>query len=653
MPQRPPCTFDCPVHTDARGYVAAVAAGDYPLAAKLIRETNPLASVCAWICAHPCEDRCRRGEVDAPVAIRFLKRFALEAAAVELPTPAQDNGRRVAVVGAGPAGLTAAWDLALAGCGVTLLDRLPVAGGQLWDTVPAYRLPREALAADVARVAALGVKLVLGTALGRDVSLDELLAEHQAVVLALGLPASRRLNIPGAEHPRVLGALEFLAAANRGLSPELGDAVAVVGGGDVAMDVARTALRAGASQVRVACLESREIMPAHPWEVAEALEEGVELHPAWGPQRVLTGTAGVEGLELVAVERVFDEAGRFNPSFRAGETLVLPAATVILAIGQAPELNCLDGAGVARGERGGLLLNPENGMTSRPGVFACGELARGPGAAIQAVASGHRVAEQVLAYLGLRCSFLPENGERIASLPEAVRELIPREPRAPMPAVEPARRRRSFEPFELGLDEATARREAQRCLSCGLGARCEADKCAACLTCLRVCPYGVPQVGGQASMPAAGCQACGICVSACPGRAIELLAVPENTVLAGGGRPGITVFACRRREPPPREDQRRVILPDGCFLDARWLLRAFEEGAWGVLVLACETCRHPGGRERVRRAVEEAAGWLAKVGIEAERLQVRWLAAGERSAADEFAAAMLAGGDWAALGRPS
>ncbi|OPX86594.1 MAG: NAD-dependent dihydropyrimidine dehydrogenase subunit PreT [Pelotomaculum sp. PtaB.Bin104] len=645
----PPCTNACPVHTDVRGYLAAISRRDYQEAYRLVKACNPFPSVCAWVCPHPCEGACRRAQVDAPLSIRYLKRFAVDAVGVVMEDkPAVVSGKRVAVIGSGPAGLTAAYDLAQLGHKVAVYDRSQEPGGHFLASLPIFRLPRKILRRDIERIYLAGVEFIPGVEVGIDVPIDELISQYDAIVIATGLWGGRGVDRPGFEHRDILLALPFLQSANRGEKPKIGGQVLVIGGGNVAMDVARTAVRLGAPSVTVICLEDMEQMPASKWEIQDALAEGVVLLPGYGPVEVLFEAGRISGLLIQKVKSVFDLEGKFNPSYERGN-LSVTGDTIILAIGQTPEKSFLHGSSLKTDARGCLLINKGNLSTGTDGVFACGEIAKGPGPAIAAVASGHQVARIVDCYLqGVKPAPAAKDYYLIGDLPGVVADRAPRFARQEMPALPPAQRALNLLPYELGLSENEALQEVRRCLNCGLGARVNAEKCSACLTCQRVCPYGVPVVGEYAQISLEGCMACGICAASCPSGAITMELIELNTVnqtLATreqvprkpidapvNGRL-LTLFACRGiiadglcleqlKISLPQNQIQVVELPSAGSLRLEWLLNAFEQGAGGVAVIACQAgqCRHRGGSAATERVVSRARKLLAQLGIGASQL---------------------------------
>ncbi len=660
----PPCRSACPVHADVRGYIELIARGRYREALDLIGEVLPFPSVCGRICHHPCEQDCRRNELDEPAAIRDLKRFVAEYDYPEAPEPrpvSQDK-EKVAVIGAGPAGLTAALDLAKKGYRPTVYEKHPVAGGVLATAVPTYRLPRSVLQKDIDAILARGVELKTGVEVGKDVTLEGLRSEgFKAVILAVGLAKSQGLPIPGADAARVQLALPFLEAFAFGGKPDMGDDVIVIGGGNVAIDVARSAVRAGAGRVRMVCLENKEEQPAWDWETHEAAEESIETVYRQGPARIIVEDGAVTGVEFKKVTRVFDPDGRFSPEYDDSDLTKLECDTVVFAIGQASDLSFVEGTDVEVNERGRLVFDRDRAGTSAKDVFACGEVVTGPGAAVEAAASGHKAALAVDGYLRGEAVDLAESlPPKIEKLPESAFEKVPKVERPKMPMVAPEVRKANFDEFELGLSEAAVLAAARNCMNCGAGAVVISDKCAACLTCLRVCPFDVPVVTESAEMQSCLCQGCGICAAECPANAIVMAGyglkdLRNETVdalasLEGNGA-RLVVYACGHHAPaslwggessdrPP--GAKEIYLPSMSRLNVADILGAFESGAGGVLVLACEsgTCRYPGVDVRLRRRVAQARELLGEVGIAAERIELREGVAGDAEATSSAIAEM-------------
>jgi NADPH-dependent glutamate synthase beta subunit-like oxidoreductase len=444
-----PCRYTCPAEIDVPRYVAHARDGEYGAATAVVREKAPWPLTLGHVCDHPCESVCRRGEVNGStrqaVAIRDLKRYAAErddGAWRSNSRQESDTGRRVAVVGAGPAGLTAAYYLRKMGHAVTVFEALPAAGGMLRVGIPEYRLPRQVMEAEVAEIAAAGIDIRLNSPVA---SPDSLLDEgFEAVLLAVGAHRGRRLPVPGAEGPAVMTAVDFLRAVHLGAPPALGRRVLVLGGGNVAFDCARVALRPGAKEAGVACLECREDIPADPQEVAEAEAEGVMVHHS----RTFTGiTSGgeaacaVECLEVESFE--IDEEGRLEIEEVWGSEHSLRADTVILAIGQRPDIP--EDWDLALTPAGTVELDDYTFETSREGVFAAGDAVTGTASVVKAIASGRRAASVIDRYLG---------GE--GDLEERLVDL-----RDPAPFIG------RFEDF-AALERCAGAEEAARCLQCDL-----------------------------------------------------------------------------------------------------------------------------------------------------------------------------------------
>ncbi|MBI3761545.1 MAG: FAD-dependent oxidoreductase [Chloroflexi bacterium] len=491
-----PCRDACPAGQRAQGYIALIREGRYADALRVIKEDNPFPGICGRICNHRCETACNRNLVPPgePVSIAALKRFVTDqvyAQPYAAPQPApRKYEERVAIIGAGPCGLTAAKDLVLAGYGVTVFEALPVAGGMLRVGVPEYRLPTSIINREVQEIIDLGVELRLNTPVE---NLDDVFAQgFSAVLISVGAHEGKRLPIPGADHPEVLINTRFLRDVRLGNGSNLkGHRVLVLGGGNVAMDCARTAVRLDAKQVDVACLESREVMPAARHEIQEAEEEGITLYPGRSFTRILSADGRITGVEAVKVSFMrFEPDGALTLETAPDSEHILACDTVIFAIGQRAGLAFIpEDAGVGITRRGSVAVNPNTFAASRPGVFAAGDATGGTAFVIEAVASGHKAAENIRKYL---------RGERLESRrhPELpVVRLSPTEvavrirrgdievkPRVRMAALDGGARRRSFEEVNLGYTEEEARAEAARCLQCGV--------CSECLSCYYKCAAG-------------------------------------------------------------------------------------------------------------------------------------------------------------------
>jgi NADPH-dependent glutamate synthase beta subunit-like oxidoreductase/NAD-dependent dihydropyrimidine dehydrogenase PreA subunit len=481
---RAPCQAACPVGTNAGLYVSLIAEGRYDEALQVASEPNPFPAICGRVCTAPCEDVCRRGEFDLPIAIRDLKRFATDHGTPgrrKIPPPKQQYLEKVAIVGAGPTGLSAAYYLARRGYQITIYDAMPVAGGMMSIGIPDYRLPRVELNRDIDAIRELGVEIVLNTAVGRDITLYDLQEQFDAVLIAVGAQRSQRLGIPGElELHGVVPATTFLKDFNLDPETKLEGDVAVVGGGSTAMDAARSALRAGARSVHILYRRSRVEMPAQAEEVRAALEEGIELHELVAPVQILSSAGNVRGVrcQRMALSDP-DERGRRRPVPVLGTEFDLPVDVVLVAIGEAPDPSFLpEGTSVGVAPWGGLLINPETLATAAPGVFAAGDVTYGPKSIIHAAAHGRVAAKNIHAYLSKilprYVSEMPDDEfETASTLPpdgSITLDLRPT-PREVMPLRDEAAHDRSTE-FAAGFTEEQARREASRCLRCDLAYLC-------------------------------------------------------------------------------------------------------------------------------------------------------------------------------------
>lgn len=606
------CQTACPVQTDAGRYVQLIAQSRDEEAYLVARAPNPFASVCGRVCAAPCEDLCRRGPIDAPVSIRALKRFVTEQYGAESVKPDTQNAlkdrdtgegnryvdqlpltffrksqarQKVAVVGAGPAGLSAAHDLALAGYDVTVFEAAAEPGGMMRFGIPEYRLPRSLIRAEIEKIVSLGVTLKLNAPLTPDFGLAELKAAgFGAVFLSIGVSRGRDLQLPGIELDGVVKAVDYLLNVNRGFRMDLGRRVVVIGGGFVAFDAARTALRvgreeelaalegaadqrakeafdsaraalrAGAAEVTIVSLENFDEMPVlrttqgHE-EFTEAQREGVRFVTRRGPKAFL-GDTRLRQIALRHVTAVFDEAGRFSPQYDDEDLVTLDADACVLAIGQKADLSFLKAAdGIDLTPAGTIRIDSATLATSAPGIFAGGDVAFGPRNLIEAVANGKRAARSIHAHLtGGRPSL--QTQLEIEEVPSFVYrtvagfEHIDREP----PPTLDLGRRTGIAEVETGYDAAAARRQAARCLVCHVQTIYDPEKCVLCNRCVDVCPeyclafvpFDEVEVDDQTraaladraattAMPLAAmlkdddrCIRCGLCAIRCPTGAMTM-----------------------------------------------------------------------------------------------------------------------------------
>ena len=557
-----PCQMACPVRTDAGRYVRLIASGEYRTSYLTARSPNPFASVCGRVCAAPCEDRCRRGAIDAPVSIRALKRSACEKYGVEslspdtqdellagaaeepgnkfpwhLPVMTEDRqavarGKMVAVVGAGPAGLACAHDLAIMGYRVTVFEASEIAGGMMYHGIPEFRLPRSIIDKEISKIRGLGVEFRFRTPLDAGFGLKQLRdLGYEAAFLAIGTQRGRDLAIPGAELDGVIKAIDFLLNVNHGYRVELGRKVLVLGGGLVAFDAARMALRtalalegvsvpaepalsdtgggttpaaldaaraavrAGVPDVRMVSLESFAEMPAlrsaqGTEEFEEARKEGVIFHPQRGARRITGEDGRVRWVELIGVTRTYDENGRFSPIYDESITETYEADTVILAIGQQADLSFLTPEdGVELTPQKTIRVDRETLATTAPGIFAGGDVAFGPRTLIEGIANGKRAALSIDGHLrGVKSS--PVVQLRVQKFPT-------REFARPVPYLKFAReappttslnRRTGISEVESGYSETEAWRQAERCLHCHIQTIYDVEKCVLCNRCVDVCP---------------------------------------------------------------------------------------------------------------------------------------------------------------------
>ena len=542
-----PCQIGCPIHTDAGRYVQLIAEGQFKEAYLTARSPNPFASVCGRVCAAPCEDWCRRGKIDAPVSIRALKRYVTEKYGVESLEPDAQDGlfsgegergnkwgwhlpmqvkgrkgiaknKKVAVIGSGPAGLSCAHDLALMGYQVTVFEATGVAGGMLRHGIPEYRLSRSLIDKEIEKIKSLGAEIRYNTPLKERFGLRELKKEgFESFFISVGTQRGRDLNIEGSNLDGVIKAIDYLLNINNGYRVNLGKKVLVIGGGFVAFDAARTALRGapepestsmheavdaartarrgGAEEVHIASLESFDEMPVlrtsqgHE-EFEEAKREGVVFHPQRGPKQFLGENRRLKAVEFIGVKRTYDENGRFNPVYDESSTERFEADSVILAIGQQADLSFIKPSdGIELSPARFIKVDRETLATSAPGIFAGGDAAFGPRNIIDAVANGKRAALSIDEFFRRRksetsCNLSVEKiPTRNFTRPEAYEQHRRKAP----PTID-LDRRTGISEVESGYSEAQAREQAERCLSCHIQTIYDAEKCVMCNRCVDICP---------------------------------------------------------------------------------------------------------------------------------------------------------------------
>lgn len=479
-----PCKANCPAGIHVQGYIALIKQKKFKEALNLIRKNNPLPSICGRVCTHPCETACSRSKVDDPIAIMHLKRFVSdwEYSQKELEVPRVETKReeRVAIIGAGPAGLSAAYYLALEGYSVTIFESSSEPGGMLYWGIPEYRLPRAILKKDIEFIKQLGVEIRTNTPIGEQFSLEDLLAAgFKAIFLGVGAQKSTRLNIEGENLAGVIPGIDYLKAINSGKELPLGNRVAVIGGGNVAIDVVRTAIRKGTKEVFILYRRRREEMPALPEEIREAEEEGVKIHYLVAPKKIIGKEGKVVGLECLRMELGEpDESGRPRPVPIAGSEFILEVDSVIPAIGQSIDLSCLSqGKDWNISRRGTLVVDPITYATNIPGIFAGGDMVSGPATVVEAIGAGREAAISIARYL--QGMDLHEGREKKLPVAEITPQEIKKHPRYHPPKLSVTERIKNFQEVQQGFSEEEAILEASRCLNCGI--------CSECLQCVDAC----------------------------------------------------------------------------------------------------------------------------------------------------------------------
>ena len=481
-----PCKATCPAHVSIQGYIALINTGQYAEALKLFREDHPFPSVCGRVCHHPCEEVCTRGDVDQPLAIRELHRFLadweLSQGEPVVPDVVEQRDEKVAIVGAGPAGLAAAFFLTKQGYRVTVFESMDVVGGMMAVGIPEYRLPRDILAREISVIEKMGVTIQTGVTFGEDVTLESLKADgFSSLFIAVGLHGGRSLGVENEDAEGVLQGVDFLREAALGKEVEIGDDVIVVGGGNVAIDVALTAKRKGAKNVTLVCLERRDEMPAWEHEVEEALEGDIKIVNSFGPKAFfIDKSKKVSGLDFKTCTAVFDEEGHFNPQYDDTQCEAMFGDTVIVSIGQSALLSTLEKEGIGITPRGGLDADPVTLQTGIDWVFAGGDAFYGPKSVVDAVASGKTAAESIHRFLNGQDLTVDREQEWDFEKPDTSGEKTAH--RVPVRCLDPEARECNFLEVSYGYNEEEAKQEAERCLRCGI--------CSECYQCVDACLAG-------------------------------------------------------------------------------------------------------------------------------------------------------------------
>ncbi len=710
-----PCSMACPLETNAKAYVSLIAAGRFAEALEVVRQTNPFPGICGRVCPHPCEDQCHRGEIDEPVSIATLKRFIAdyELRRGAIPRYGRKGKKRgkVAVIGAGPTGLTCAADLAREGYKVRVFEALPVPGGMMATGIPPYRLPRDILRTEIAAIEALGVEIKPNTRIGDRVKFEDLVRKFDAVFIATGAQEPSGLGIPG-EREVQHGLINWIpllreCALDGGKKP--GDNVVIVGGGNTAVDCARVVLRLGTKHAQILYRRSREEMPAFREEVADAEEEGVKIHFLSAPVRLLVEEGKLNGVKCVRMRLgKKDRSGRPRPIPIENSEYVIPCDAIIPAIGQQLDPSFLGEKHALSISKEQLLkVDPVTMATNQEGVFAGGDAVNGPASVVEAIAAGHRAARSMGRYLD-GVPLRSHSAEVHPDLKEAKLDLPSpsKMPRIRSSRIGASERRYSFDEVELGLSEAQAVAEAERCMRCGMclectecvgvcdgkqvilepahpskeppshkhemlvrvppeihrriaaqgtvsaeyqrkpyevsafTARVNEHLCTGCGLCEEICTYRAPRVLYQgdgvftAQIDEDMCRGCGACVAVCPTDAIdqnhfttERLERLITTGLRRRGRLPIVTFTCRWSRTMRSASSRLPtgIVPVMCTgrVGGGDVLRAFERGAAGVLVVGCanEDCHYGFGSQAANENLRRVSEILSLLGIDPRRVQ--------------------------------
>lgn len=519
-----PCTYNCPAHVPIQACIKMVAEGNLKEAFKQITSKSPLQSVCSRICTHPCETECTRGEVDEPILIREIERFVLEYGRRRGWKPeiisTSDKKEKIAIIGSGPAGLSAAYDLARAGYRVTIFESAKVAGGMLRLAIPKFRLPQDLLEEAIETIKSLGVSIKTGITFGKDITIDRLKKDSfKAIFIGIGAQKEAKLNIPGEEAKGSLTALDFLKCVSMGRSIEIGERVVVIGGGFTAVDSARTAIQLGAKEVFILYRRTKDEMPAMPEDVQEAEREGIKVMYLVSSKEIIIKEGKVIGIKVV--NHVLDQkdtSGRRRPVEVEGTEFILKVDTVISAIGQRVQLNCQD-TNIKTTPSGTIELNEDTGTTNIEGVFVGGDAATGPSNVISAIAGSKRVAASIDKFVAGEDTFLRYNPAPRVVDKEKVLERqgsSPRRKRPELQLVSPRERGKNFDEYTKTLTKEEALREVKRCLNCGCGIGCR--------ICEKIClSFAISFEDNRIKIDKDKCVGCGLCAQFCPNSNIDMV----------------------------------------------------------------------------------------------------------------------------------
>lgn len=719
-----PCMVACPAGVNVKAYVSLIASGRFKEALQVIRERNPLPGICGRVCTHPCELTCNRWEVDSPVAICWLKRFVAD---YELKHPPkkpkplpQTRNEKVAIIGSGPAGLTAANDLIRKGYGVTVFEALPKPGGMLIAGIPAFRLPRPIIQYEIDTIRNLGVVIKTNRKIAGEKAIDRLFEKgYKAVFIAVGAHKGRKLGVPGEEKYRgIIDGISFLKEVNLVRPQKPGHKVAVIGGGNSAIDAARTALRLGCKDVTIIYRRSRKEMPAHEAEIQEAEHEGVKIHYLAAPTHILGKRNQVEGLVCIKMKLGKpDASGRPRPIPIEGSEFTVQADSIIAAISQEPDLSFLPkNHGMEISKWHTFVVDEATLATSRPGVFAGGDAVTGPNTIIDAIAAGHLAAQSIDRYLKGE----PLKQEASRDLPVETEIKIDlkqhkKKKRAAMPKIARSVSIKSFKEVELGFSEATAIEEARRCLRCGPCSECflcvpecekevtvlsttdggakteeiflrfpsrlnkmdlntvpwegmlsldqkrdisvqinpitcfvNEDVCRGCGDCVAVCDYSAPVLQPKANglfvakINETLCKGCSTCVTICPSSAIEPRYFNQDWLrdrlqTMEPSKKNVVVYTCNWYGTHldrsifaniSANDVNMLFIRTVCSgrLEPSFILRAFEFGPEGVLVVGCpmNECHYGFGNKQADEHFGKMRNLLSLLGYSSEKFQWFW-----------------------------